>query len=340
MAIPTKAKNIYLLPVTDGGITQYFNMPGFATYDEKKAKHNGLDIGWTRGESGTGNHAYWPIIACQDGTVVATYNNNSSFGNAVVLQHDFEDGTHSWTSYIHLKDKPTVKVGQKIKQAEQIGIRGGSPYVNGKAKYGVHLHLYLTKATKAKYTWDTMKANVIDPLPMLYRSKKLKYNILVNDIAKLPYLEDVIPQVVSPVERNETVNQLLEKSSNLRVRMTPSLKGTIIGHLKPNVYYNYYDTVKADGYEWYKIADNQWCAKTSTMIVYPGKTELQLAQEKIEKLKEENETLTTKVDSLQSEIDNNQTKLAELEDQKSLIEKARDLLQQKINEAVELLISK
>lgn len=278
MAIPTRAKNILLLPLTDGGVTQPFNMPGFSGYDKNKAKHNGLDIGWTTG------HAYWPIIACQDGKVVDVYNNNSSIGHAIVVQHDYEDGTHRWTGYIHLKDAPTLKKGATVKQGDKLGIRGGSPYVNGKAKYGVHLHLYVSKAIKTAYTWNTMKSNVVDPLPLLFRSKKQKYDTLVGDLAKLPYLEDALPEVVKPVERDETVNQLLEKSSILRVRMEPSTKGTFIGYLQANAYYNYYDVTNADNYDWYKIAENQWCAKTSTMVLYPAKTELELAQEAAQQL--------------------------------------------------------
>lgn len=293
MAIPTKAKNCLLLPVTDGGVTQPFNMPGFAGYNKNKAKHNGLDLGWTENQ-------YCNILACQDGKVVDVYSNNASFGNGIVLQHDYEDGTHRWTGYVHLRETPKLKKGDSVKQGAVVGIRGGSPYVNGKAKYGVHLHLYVTKAVKDKYTWNTMKANVIDPYPLLYKSKEVKYNVLsTSDKAMmntLKYLEDVIPEVVPPVERDIMKNQLLERSSNLRVRMLPSLKGTIIGYLLPDAYYDYFEEANADNYKWYQIAEAQWCAQTSTMEVYPGKTELDL-------LKEENEQLKAKVSKMEDQLE-------------------------------------
>ena len=281
--IPTKDKNLLLLPLIDGGITQPFNMPGHPGYDKNKDNHNGLDIGWTKG------HQYTNILACQDGTVMETFNNNSSMGNGICLQHDYADGTHRWTCYIHLRENVGTKFkkGDKVKMGDVIGVRGGSPYINGKAKYGVHLHLYVTKPVTAKYTWNTVKANVIDPLPLLYRSKKLKYDVLVGKLAELPYIEDAIINVVDPVDKNELVNQLMEKSSNLRVRMAPNLKGTIIGYLKPNVYYNWYEISKADDYDWYKIADNQWAAKTSTMIIFPAKTELDLVKEELAQLKDD-----------------------------------------------------
>lgn len=302
--IPTRAKNVLLLPLADGGVTNPFNMPGHPGYDKDKANHNGLDIGWTAG------HAYTNIFACQDGTVMEVFNNNASMGNGVVLQHDYEDGTHRWTSYIHLKSAPAtkdgklLKKGMQVKQGDVIGIRGGSPYINGKAKYGVHLHLYTSKPVKNTYTWNTVKANVVDPLPLLYRSKDIKYDTLVGDLAKLPYIEDVLPSVVEPVERNEYLDQLLEKSSKLRVRMNPSLSGTIIGYLKADVYYNWYEIAEADGYEWYKIANNQWVAKTSTMVVYPRKLTYDELQGAVAELRAEVDKLLTSIDYLGKENEN------------------------------------
>lgn len=315
--IPTKDKGIYLIPLIDGGITQLFNMPNHAGYDKSKAKHNGLDIGWTPG------HQYTNILACADGTVVDVFVNNSTMGHGVVLQHDFEDNTHSWTGYIHLKNPVTLKKGAKVKRGDVLGVRGGSPYgayknVDGKKvwywvknsttnpRYGVHLHLYVTKAVTAAYTWAKVKENVIDPLPHLYKSKAITYNKLVKtkygDLSNLPYIEDAIQEVVPPVERDPSVNQLLEKSDRLRVRMLPSLKGTIIGFLKKDCYYNYYDFTEADGYTWYKIAENQWCAKTSTMVLYPVKTELDVLKEKVSTLENENIALKEQVKALNTNV--------------------------------------
>lgn len=281
--IPTKDKNLLLLPVTDGGVTQPFNMKGFAGYNANKATHNGLDIGWC-------NHQYADILACQDGTVMAVLNNNSSVGNAIVLQHDYDDGTHRWTGYIHLQKVPTLKVGASVKQGDKVGVRGGSPYVNGKAKYGVHLHLYVTKPVTVKYTWDNMKANVVDPYPLLYRSKAIKYDRINDSLLKLPLIEEARVEVAKPVERDELKNQLMEKSSNLRVRMQPNLKGTIIGFLPSNVYYDWYDVVQADGYHWYQIEANQWVAQTGSMVILPARDKAEMLEEENAKLKGELET--------------------------------------------------
>ena len=309
--IKSKDKNILLLPVTDGGVTQPFNMPNVSGYNPSKPNHNGVDFGYH-------TDTYCDILACQDGKVVDVYSNNSSFGNGIVLQHDYcdENGKsigHRWTGYVHLRDKPKHKIGDSVKQGEAIGIRGGSPYVNGKAKYGVHLHLYVTSITTAKYTWNTMKANVINGFPLLYKSKKIKYHVLATAdkymMNNLKYMEDII-KVTDPVERNELVNQLTEHSSNLRVRVEPNLNGTIIGFLVKDAYYNWYDVKAADGYNWYKIAESQWVAQTGTMEVLP-KITLE------EKLQKEINVLTDECEKLQLHLEELTSKLASAEEREA-----------------------
>ena len=329
MAIPIKAKNVLLIPVTDGGISQFFNMPGFAGYDSSQPKHNGLDIGWN-------TDVYCNILACQDGTVVQVINNDVSGnrGNGVVLQHDYEDGTHRWTSYIHLKNPTTLKVGQQVKQGDVVGIRGGSPYIDGKPKYGIHLHLYATAAVKTAYTWDTLKANVLDPLPLLYRGKNIKYNVLVGKMSEKPFVEDAIVEVVNPSPRNPLVNQLLEKSDCLRVRTAPNFSGSVIGYLKQNKFYNWYETAKAEDYVWYKIADNQWCAKTDSMVLFPAKTEVEILKEEIAKLEEEKKQLENQLDDAAKEKETLEIKVEELEQANEVTLKLIDNLNTKIDKAV------
>lgn len=342
MAIPTKAKNILLLPVTDGGVTQPFNMPGFPTYNKNKNKHNGLDIGWNTVQ-------YCDILACQDGKVVQVITNDvsGSRGNGVVLQHDYADGTHRWTGYIHLKNAPTVKVGQVVKQGDVIGIRGGSPYIKGKQKYGTHLHLYVTSVSKTAYTWNALLDSVIDPFPLLYRGKSIQYNKLVNVLKDLPYLEDAIPEVVDPVPRDPLVNQLSEATDCLRVRMTPSLKGTIIGYLEQNKFYNWYEVHNADGYDWYKIAENQWSAKTSTMTIYPAKSEIEILEEEIARLEDEKKQLEDDKQQLEEQLKDAaveqkalEVKLDDLKKVNEATVKANENLTNKIDSAIVVLTKK
>lgn len=243
--------NVGIVPLTDAaGITQEF----------KAGKHYGLDIGW----SSKANDPYCKVLAWQDGYVV-DYGTGSEVGNFIVLQHDYDTG-HRWTGYIHLKDKPNVKKGQKFQLGQQIGnARRGNTGQSG----GIHLHLYLTKIVPklTKYTWGAMKSNCIDPKPYLYYSKK--YNTEYISACWTKELPEPITPVTPPVERDPFKNQLICHVDNLRVRKAPTLKGDKIGHLEKDKYYNWFETAEADEYEWYRIAEAQWVAKIEELEILP-----------------------------------------------------------------------
>lgn len=64
---------------------------------------------------------------------------------------------------------------------------------------------------------------------------------------------------IDPVERNINVNQIQTTDDTLRIRTEPSLSGQIVGHVQLG-YYNVLQTDKADGYTWYEISKDRWCA--------------------------------------------------------------------------------
>lgn len=107
--------------------------------------------------------------------------------------------------------------------------------------------------------------------------------------------EDDVPAVVDNVDRDEYKNQLMDTYNKKRVRTSPNLKGTIIGYLKANKYYDWFGTSEADGYTWYKLADNQWAAATATTTIYPKK-------DIVEELEKQVTELTLKVDLLTNKI--------------------------------------
>lgn len=144
--IDVKFKDIAQLPLKDAGITKKFS-----------SSHNGVDAGWI-------NNPYADVMAVQDGIVKEVGYSTNDIGNYVTIEHTYSDGTKRFTGYIHLKETPVVKAGQEVKVGQKIGVRGGSPYINGKAKFGVHLHLYVTKPTTEKYSWNKMKELVVDPM--------------------------------------------------------------------------------------------------------------------------------------------------------------------------------
>ena len=73
---------------------------------------------------------------------------------------------------------------------------------------------------------------------------------------------------VEPVARDTTVDQIQTTDEALRIRTKPSLDGEVVGHVQIG-YYNVLDQKKSDGYTWYKLAKDRWCADVSTEFL-PG----------------------------------------------------------------------
>ena len=68
---------------------------------------------------------------------------------------------------------------------------------------------------------------------------------------------------VNPVERNPEVDQIQTTDESLRIRTKPSLEGEIVGHVQLG-YYNVLQSKENDGYIWYQIARDRWCANITT----------------------------------------------------------------------------
>lgn len=66
-------------------------------------------------------------------------------------------------------------------------------------------------------------------------------------------------KITSTVDRNPAKNQIKVLVEDLRVRTGPALATTILGFAKKG-YYNFTETKSANGYTWYKIAEDQWVA--------------------------------------------------------------------------------
>jgi murein DD-endopeptidase MepM/ murein hydrolase activator NlpD len=99
-----------------------------------KQHHNGIDYEMPVGT---------PVLAAADGIVdVVTVQANSarSYGRYIVLKHE-----GFYTYYAHLS-KSLVKVGQKVRQGQQIGLSGGAKGAPGSgSSTGPHLHFEIKK---------------------------------------------------------------------------------------------------------------------------------------------------------------------------------------------------
>lgn len=78
---------------------------------------------------------------------------------------------------------------------------------------------------------------------------------------------------VLPVERNENVNQIETTDEQLRIRVAPSLDAEIVGHVQLG-YYNVLQTEEADGYTWYEISKDRWCANITTNYLAPEEEDI------------------------------------------------------------------
>lgn len=110
-------------------------------------------------------------------------------------------------------------------------------------------------------------------------------------------------KMVEPVERNVNIDQIQTTDISLRIRKAPNLNAEIVGHVKIG-YYNVYDKVDADGYTWYKLAEDRWCANITTTYL-PANCDEDVLKE-IEKyfnaLKQQINTLSTENSSIKKDM--------------------------------------
>ena len=109
-----------------------------------------------------------------------------------------------------------------------------------------------------------------------------------------------------PVSRNDTVDQIQTTDDNLRIRTKPSLNGDIIGYVGLG-YYNVLDTKTADGYTWYKLAKDRWCANITTVFL-PAEDDI------IKQIDAMFKSLKSKVSEKQREVDSLNDRMRKIHD--------------------------
>ena len=172
---------MFKYPVNYIAVTQYFT----------ENKHRGMDLGW--------NSAYFgknqPIYAPADGTVVSvrsdyatTDSSGNSYGNYVKIRHD---ETFS-TLCAHMKyGSVTLKVGDKVKIGEQIGLMGSTGYALGE-----HLHYEVFK-------------NDVKVDPILYT-----YVYPGQIVSSNPSARENLLYYKEPQEDVETLKKMIEELEN------------------------------------------------------------------------------------------------------------------------------
>jgi predicted chitinase len=133
---------------------------GYRNITGKRTHHNGIDIGVPDGT---------PVLSVADGEVVRSdMGDYGGYGNFIIIDHD-----GYLSAYAHLSDRQ-VKVGDKVKQGEQIALSGGG---QGKANgagssTGPHLHFEIRKSKNARD-----KSEFEDPEPYLLGKSPSKIEV-------------------------------------------------------------------------------------------------------------------------------------------------------------------
>lgn len=132
----------FISPVKNARLTSPF---GWRVINGNKEWHQGVDL------ASNGNV---PIYASADG-VVSKAQVLGTYGNVVMIKHTI-DGKPYETNYAHLNSY-CVKVGQRVKQGQQIGIMGKT----GRS-YGIHLHFEIHEKE-----WSKGQPNALDAMKFI-----------------------------------------------------------------------------------------------------------------------------------------------------------------------------
>lgn len=135
-----------------------------------------------------------------------------------------------------------------ITDPDYIPVAGDVAVFNG--EYG-HVQFFETEVMVSEYSNGD---------PNSFRVKKFEWKDNLLGFLHYPY------QPVLPVERNENVVQIQTTDEQLRIRTAPSLEAEIVGHVQLG-YYNVLDEKEADGYTWYEISKDRWCANITTIYL-------------------------------------------------------------------------
>ncbi len=100
-------------------------------------------------------------------------------------------------------------------------------------------------------------------------------------------------KIVETVPRNTKVNQIETTDDTLRIRNKPSLNGEIVGHVQIG-FYNVLNESQSDGYTWYEISKDRWCADITTKYLPASEEDdfMKKIEEYFNKLKGEINTLS------------------------------------------------
>lgn len=201
---------------------------------------------------------------------------------------------YAFVVYIHPNDEDLnhISIGQKFKRGDIITYEGSDGNVTGP-----HVHIVTgrgksdnwAKSSTNKWviTGNTKKPEevfFIDPeFTQIVNMRGLSFQTLPKGY------------VGSPVEKEESRNQLEVLVKQLRTRKTPN--GEVLGYINLG-FYNILNSEKNGDYTWYQVEEDKWIAYGENWITLYPKKEDDSVKEENEALKEENKKLKQEIADL------------------------------------------
>ena len=236
------------LPLNFIGVTEKFGsrkdpITGVSTY------HYGIDLGWNKYQGE-------PVYAIMDSKVLYT-SFDTKLGNYIVLTYDKGDNTIIYR-FLHLKEKPNFKEGDKVLRGKEVGKMGTTGYSTG-----VHLHFEYWICPKGyKYNYLDRDKYAKNPLNYCYLFEDQE----VSEKSKNDVIKVVGTNLLT--ERDVKKNQIEVIKDSLRCRTGAGTNFNILGYIDFGIY-DYSDIKESDGYTWYKIGNDMWVANAlNSLKVY------------------------------------------------------------------------
>ena len=167
-----------------------------------------------------------------------------------------------------------IRVGQVLKKGMKILREGNDGLATGN-----HFHItanigkYYGLLKNSNGAWCYTYEKSLLPEEAFYVDHDFTSIIDSKGSSFLSVPQDIL-EIGTPILRDEKLNELEIKVSNLRCRTKPSLDSEIIGYLKKGIY-NYFDSIESDGYVWYNVGigyvayHNDWINVYSKHEDYP-----------------------------------------------------------------------
>jgi len=185
----------FICPVKNARLTSKF---GWRNIGYGNEWHQGVDL------ASTGKV---PIYASAAG-VISRAQVLSSYGKVVMIKHIVNGKTYE-TNYAHL-DSYCVRVGQSVKQGQQIGIMGNS----GRA-FGIHLHYEIHNGK-----WDKGQPNAIDPMKYISLTNEANTNLISKGELTMSQYAELLNKIKELEETLKTKQAIIPSRKAAKIHNT------------------------------------------------------------------------------------------------------------------------